>query len=33
VYAHLLDTTLAKEVEAKLPSFGFEPGNVRSLRQ
>lgn len=33
VYAHLLDTTLAKEVEAKLPSFGFEPSNIRTIHR
>ncbi|MGQ0428431.1 MAG: tyrosine-type recombinase/integrase [Gammaproteobacteria bacterium] len=33
VYAHLLDSTLAKEVESKLPSFGFEPGNVRTMHR
>jgi len=33
VYAHLLDSTLAKEVEAKLPSFGFVSGNVCAIRQ
>jgi integrase len=33
VYAHLLVSTLAKEVEAKLPSFGFEPGNARTIHR
>jgi integrase len=31
-YAHLLNRTVAKVVRKKLPSFGFEAGNIRRLQ-
>jgi Phage integrase family len=31
-YAHLLNSTVAKTVNKKLPSFGLERSNVRKLR-
>jgi integrase len=31
-YAHLLDSTVAKAVKKRLPSFGLEPSNVRKLK-
>lgn len=32
-YAHLLNRTVAKVVKKKLPSFGFEPSNLRKLER
>ncbi|HEY2675348.1 MAG TPA: site-specific integrase [Steroidobacteraceae bacterium] len=32
-YAHLLNRTVARVVRKKLPSFGFEPSNVRKLKR
>ena len=31
-YAHLLNSTVAKTVRKKLPSFGLEQSNVRKVR-
>lgn len=32
-YAHLLQGTIAKQVQSKLPSFGIAPSNVRKLNR